>query len=55
MLRGGSFNNRPQNCRSAYRNYNRPGDANRNNGFRVVLSAPEPVVGSRGALPPIDE
>jgi len=38
-LRGGSWNNNPENCRSAYRNYNNPDNANNNNGFRVVSSA----------------
>ncbi|MFN7465477.1 MAG: SUMF1/EgtB/PvdO family nonheme iron enzyme [Pseudanabaena sp.] len=36
MLRGGSWNNNPRNCRSAYRNNNRPDDRNNNIGFRVV-------------------
>jgi formylglycine-generating enzyme required for sulfatase activity len=36
MLRGGSWNNNPENCRSAYRNYNN--NINNNNvGFRVVV------------------
>ena len=37
MLRGGSWNNHPRNCRSAYRNRNRADDRNRNNGLRVCL------------------
>lgn len=37
MLRGGSWNNNAQNCRSAYRNNNNPDNANNNNGFRVVF------------------
>ncbi|MGB7442089.1 MAG: SUMF1/EgtB/PvdO family nonheme iron enzyme [Coleofasciculaceae cyanobacterium] len=40
MLRGGSWNNNPENCRSAYRNNNNPGDRHNNNiGFRVVCAA----------------
>ena len=38
--RGGSWNNNPRNCRSAYRNYNTPDTRNNNIGFRVVCSAP---------------
>ena len=37
MLRGGSFYNEPDNCRSAYRNDNHPDNRNNNIGFRVVL------------------
>jgi hypothetical protein len=36
LLRGGSWNNNPRNCRSAYRNHNQPDNANNNVGFRVV-------------------
>ncbi|MBE9140828.1 hypothetical protein IQ254_27125 [Nodosilinea sp. LEGE 07088] len=39
MLRGGSWNNNPRNCRSACRNNNNPDARNNNNGFRVVCSA----------------
>jgi formylglycine-generating enzyme required for sulfatase activity len=35
MLRGGSWNNNPENCRSASRNYN--DNDNNNIGFRVVV------------------
>jgi hypothetical protein len=38
VLRGGSFNNNPQNVRCAYRNHNDPDNRNNNNGFRVVVS-----------------
>ena len=38
MNRGGSWNNSPQNCRSAYRNYNTPSNRNNNLGFRVARS-----------------
>ncbi|NJP12618.1 MAG: SUMF1/EgtB/PvdO family nonheme iron enzyme [Leptolyngbyaceae cyanobacterium RU_5_1] len=40
MLRGGSWNNNPVNCRSANRNRNNPGNRNNNIGFRVVVSLP---------------
>ncbi|RAM51665.1 MAG: hypothetical protein C6Y22_10410 [Hapalosiphonaceae cyanobacterium JJU2] len=40
MLRGGSWNNNPRNCRSACRNNNdNPDNRNNNIGFRVVVSA----------------
>ncbi|MBO3461739.1 SUMF1/EgtB/PvdO family nonheme iron enzyme [Aetokthonos hydrillicola] len=39
MLRGGSWNNNPRNCRSACRNNNDPDNRNNNIGFRVVVSA----------------
>jgi retron-type reverse transcriptase len=41
VLRGGSWNNNPQNLRSAYRNRNNTDNRNNNNGFRVgsTLSA----------------
>ncbi|MBD2151635.1 SUMF1/EgtB/PvdO family nonheme iron enzyme [Pseudanabaena sp. FACHB-1277] len=37
MLRGGSWNNNANHCRSAYRNRNIPSSRNNNYGFRVVL------------------
>jgi hypothetical protein len=37
VLRGGSWNNNPRNCRSAYRNRNEPGNRNDNYGCRVLL------------------
>ncbi|MGJ3253255.1 MAG: SUMF1/EgtB/PvdO family nonheme iron enzyme [Elainellaceae cyanobacterium] len=40
LLRGGSWNNNPRNCRSANRNRNNADNRNNNNGFRVVCSVP---------------
>ena len=40
VLRGGSWNDSPEFCRSAFRYYNQPGYRNYNIGFRVVCSAP---------------
>ncbi|MBH8564090.1 SUMF1/EgtB/PvdO family nonheme iron enzyme [Nostoc sp. CENA67] len=37
LLRGGSWNNNPRNCRSANRNYNARDNRNNNVGFRVVV------------------
>jgi hypothetical protein len=50
LLRGGSWNHNPRNCRSAYRNHNQPDNANNNVGFRVVClpqhpSSSEPLEG----------
>ncbi|MEC4815116.1 MAG: hypothetical protein SAK29_17845 [Scytonema sp. PMC 1069.18] len=39
MLRGGSWNNNPENCRSAYRNDNDADNRNNNIGFRVACAA----------------
>ena len=39
MVRGGCWNNNPQNCRSADRNNNNPDNHNNNIGFRVVCEA----------------
>ncbi len=36
VIRGGSWNNNAQNCRSANRNNNSPGNRNNNVGFRLV-------------------
>ncbi|MGO8746124.1 MAG: SUMF1/EgtB/PvdO family nonheme iron enzyme [Thermoguttaceae bacterium] len=60
VLRGGSWNNRPNNDRSANRNRNTPDNRNNNTGFRVASTAirarPEPghdrnrsIYGSRRA------
>ena len=40
MLRGGSWNNNPENCRSAIRYFNRPGDRNNDIGLRVMCESP---------------
>jgi formylglycine-generating enzyme required for sulfatase activity len=45
VLRGGSWNNNPVNCRSANRNRNAPDNRNNNNGFRVVLHSYRPAFG----------
>ncbi len=37
VVRGGSWNNNPGNCRTANRNRNTPENRNNNNGFRVVM------------------
>ncbi len=42
--RGGSWNNNPRNCRSAYRNNNSPDNRNNNIGFRVVCRAPSTLL-----------
>jgi hypothetical protein len=42
LLRGGSWNNNPRNCRSAYRNHNQPDNANNNVGFRLVCLPQHP-------------
>ncbi|MBP8954515.1 MAG: SUMF1/EgtB/PvdO family nonheme iron enzyme [Armatimonadetes bacterium] len=51
MLRGGSWNNNENNCRSANRNNNNPNNRNNNNGFRCARS---PRVSTR-ALSPMSE
>ena len=54
VLRGGSWNNNPDNLRSANRNRNNPDNRNNNIGFRLVcrphLSPPWPCSVSRGGL-----
>mgnify|MGYP006276726305 CR=1 FL=1 len=42
LLRGGSWNNNPRRCRSAYRNHNEPDNANNNVGLRVVCLPQHP-------------
>ncbi|MEW8037875.1 MAG: SUMF1/EgtB/PvdO family nonheme iron enzyme [gamma proteobacterium symbiont of Ctena orbiculata] len=37
-MRGGSWNNNPENARSANRNRNNPDNQNNNVGFRVLCS-----------------
>ena len=37
VIRGGSWNNNPENCRVANRNRNNPDNRNNNNGFRLVF------------------
>jgi len=39
VIRGGSWNNDPQNCRSANRNNNAPGNRNNNIGLRLANTA----------------
>lgn len=41
MIRGGSWNNDPQNARSAYRNNRHPTNRNDNQGFRLLRPLPE--------------
>ncbi len=42
MIRGGSWNNDAENCRSAYRNRNEPGNRNNNLGFRLASTSHPP-------------
>jgi hypothetical protein len=42
VIRGGSWNNNAQNCRSAYRNNNEPDNRNNNLGFRLASSRQRP-------------
>ncbi|MEM9814872.1 MAG: SUMF1/EgtB/PvdO family nonheme iron enzyme [Leptolyngbyaceae cyanobacterium] len=44
-LRGGSWNNNPENCRSANRNRNAPDNTNNNVGFRVVCGLASTLLG----------
>jgi Sulfatase-modifying factor enzyme 1 len=39
VLRGGSWNNNPDNARAGYRNNNHPDNRNNNIGFRLVCSS----------------
>jgi hypothetical protein len=40
VIRGGSWNNEPRNCRPANRNRNAPENRNNNLGFRVAAAPP---------------
>jgi formylglycine-generating enzyme required for sulfatase activity len=42
VIRGGSWDNNANNCRSAQRNNNDPGNRNNNIGFRAVLAPAQP-------------
>jgi hypothetical protein len=42
VIRGGSWNNDAENCRSAYRNWNEPGNRNNNLGFRLASTSHPP-------------
>jgi hypothetical protein len=42
VIRGGSWNNNAQNCRSAIRNHNAPDNRNNNLGFRLASSRQRP-------------
>ncbi len=44
VVRGGSFDNSPENLRSANRDDDQPEDRNRNNGFRCVRVSPQHAV-----------
>ncbi|MFN9755808.1 MAG: SUMF1/EgtB/PvdO family nonheme iron enzyme, partial [Planctomycetota bacterium] len=46
VIRGGSWNNNSNNCRSANRNNNNPSNTNNNNGFRVVCAPAHTVARS---------
>jgi len=43
VIRGGSWNNNAENCRSANRNRNPPENRNNNLGFRVAAAQHAPV------------
>ena len=44
VLRGGSWNNNANNCRSACRNNRQPTNSNNNSGFRVAKALDYPLV-----------
>jgi formylglycine-generating enzyme required for sulfatase activity len=50
VLRGGSWNNPANNCRSANRNNNNPANENNNIGFRVVLAPVQPCCRTAAGL-----
>jgi len=52
-LRGGSWDNGPQNCRSANRNRNEPANRNDNNGFRVAVSLSPAPLRPRASIPAV--
>ena len=43
VIRGGSWNNSAENCRSAYRNRNEPENRDNNLGFRLARSSADEV------------
>ncbi|MBP7446173.1 MAG: hypothetical protein KA855_14910 [Zoogloea sp.] len=53
MLRGGAWNNNPDNCRAANRNDNAPDNRNNNIGFRVCRGSHIVNVPESGGSPPI--
>lgn len=53
VIRGGSWNNNAQNCRSANRNNNNPSNNNNNNGFRVVLLPHSSIAEEDAMEPPV--
>jgi hypothetical protein len=44
VLRGGAWNNHPENARTANRNRNQPDNRNNNRGFRVVCASHTPLL-----------
>ncbi|MFN4866629.1 MAG: hypothetical protein ACK5GZ_09980 [Cyanobium sp.] len=52
-MRGGSWNNHPRNCRSAYRNNNHPDNRNNNLGFRVCCLPQHPSTSEPGESLPL--
>jgi hypothetical protein len=44
VMRGGSWNNNPQNCRASNRNNNGPENSNNNIGFRLARSSSSTLV-----------
>ena len=51
VIRGGSWNNNAQNCRSANRNNNNPDNRNNNIGFRLASSPHRPTARVHGPAP----
>jgi formylglycine-generating enzyme required for sulfatase activity len=52
VLRGGSWNDNPRNCRSAFRGYYNVDRRFNVNGFRVCCAAPRPVLSEAEGLSP---